>query len=181
MTKPKTSTEKPTPVEELIARHQLKTEKQIEDLGIELRSAIGIMKTHMGELADWRQLIEERAKAQEAAIKEHAFRMDQGLREANVLIRVAVEQTGEAKETLAAAERAKEMAPDLSEAVGNNARKLGEVQDNLRLMAESIQALGVKLDEAISGDVYEQEESETSEGASIAQAILGREAQAASR
>lgn len=169
----KTSAGKPTPVEELIARHQLKTEKQVEELGIELRSAIGEMRTRLAELADWRQAIGEHTKAQEALIKEHAHRMDQGLREANVLIRVAVEQTGEAKETLAAAERAKEMAPDLSEAVGNNARKLGEVQDNLKLMAESIQALGVKLEEAISGDVYE-EESEPSEGSAIAQTILNR-------
>lgn len=172
----KTSTEqKPAPVEELIARHQLKTEKQVEELGVELRSAIGEMRTRLAELADWRQAIGEHTKAQEALIKEHAHRMDQGLREANVLIRVAVEQTGEAKETLAAAERAKEMAPDLSEAVGNNARKLGEVQENLRLMTESIQALGVKLEEAISGDFYDGEEDPAqTEGYATAQAILSR-------
>jgi hypothetical protein len=180
MANPDKQKPKPAPIEDAIAKYQLKTETQIEEVRQEARAAIGEMRTRLAELADWRQTMADETKAQQALIKEHAHNMNLGLREANVLIRLAVEQTNEAKSTLATYERAKEMAPDLSEAVGNNARKLGEVQDNLRLMAESIQALGVKLDEAISGDVYE-EESETSEGSAIAQTILERGAQAASR
>lgn len=172
---------KPTPVEETVARYQLTAEKQIADLASELRQAIGEMRTKLGELADWRLGVGEELKGMSTSIKNHAHTMDQGLKEANVALRVAVEQTEKAREHLAVYERAREEAPDLAGSIGDIARKLGRVEDAFAEIRESHAALTVKFDsvdfETIAGDMYE--ESEETEGTSTAQAILRRDQETA--
>lgn len=177
MANPDKQKPKPAPIEDAIARYQLTIEKQLEGLAKEMREAIGEMRTRLGELADWRQSIDGQLKDARNDIKDHAHRMDQGLREANVALRVAVEQTNEAKETVAVYERAREEAPDLSGSITEIARKQGTMQDNFNELREQVAAVAARLEEATQGDLYEEndETEAASEGAAIAEAILKRE------
>lgn len=173
--KPLPEKPKPSPVEETVARFQLSTEKLLEELRRETTQALADMRTQLGALADWRQSIDGQLRDARNDIKDHAHRMDQGLREANVALRVAVEQTNLAKDTLAVYERAREEAPDLSGAIENVARKQGQMEGWFDELRGNVSALSTRLEEATQGDFYGEEESEASEGSAITEAILKRE------
>lgn len=167
------SKQKP-PTDETIARFQLATEKAIEELRRETAQALADMKTQLGALADWRQSIDNKLRDAGNDIRDHAHRMDQGLKEANVALRVAVEQTEKARELVAVYERAREEAPDLSGAIAEVARKQGRLEDGFNGLREQVATVAARLEEATQGDFYE-EESEASEAATIAQTILARQ------
>lgn len=146
MAKPKEEVQS-QPVDELIARFQLETERMIATLTTEHRRSSVDQERKIATLTDsWQQLTAD-VRDLRKAIDDGLHQMRQGVSEVNVALRRTVEYAEQAATSAKVYDKLKASQPDFQRAVKELHLKCGSIQDANNNTLAQLNSLSQRLDE----------------------------------
>lgn len=145
MPEPKKQTPQ-TPVDELIARFQLESERAIANVRDEFRRLHGELSTRVATLQDTTTNMTAAVEQQRKSLEDASHRTRQGVSECNEAMKVAAKAAREAADSAAVYEKLKDSQPDFAGQVRALERRLAEVVDKNNHLQEQVNRLAKELE-----------------------------------
>lgn len=151
----------PTPVDQLIARFQLETERAIAGVREDTQRMHGELATRVAQLQDRVSIMTEAANRQAIALEEGLHHTRKAVEETNEAMKVAAKAAQEARDSALVYEKLKDTQPDFAAQVRALEVRLAAVVDANTHLAERINGLVGQIEQfEIVADSFEETRGE---------------------
>lgn len=135
------------PVDELVARFQLESERAITSVRSDLTAMVQSQALKVAQLEDRVVEMTEQAKRQATAIEDAMHHTRKAVEEVNEAMKVAAKAAQESRDSAAVYEKLKDSQPDYAAQVRALEQRLAEVVDSHTHLNERLQGIVKQLDE----------------------------------
>jgi chromosome segregation ATPase len=135
------------PVDELIARFQLETEKAIAQVRADFTALHQELSTRVATLQDKVTEMTETMRRQERTLEDAVHHTRKGVEECNLALKEAGKQAKDAAESAAVFAKLKDSQPDFAAQVRALETRLAQVRDDNTFLNEQVNGLTKRLDE----------------------------------
>jgi chromosome segregation ATPase len=158
---PKPEQQQKTPVDELIARFQLESERAIAGVRADTQRLVGDLATKVAQLQDRVTDMTEAASRQAQALESGLHHTRKAVEETNEAMKVAAKAAQEARDSALVYEKLKESQPDFAAQVRGLEVRLAAVVDANTHLGERLNGLVKQLEEfEIVADAFEETQGE---------------------
>lgn len=152
---------KSTPIDELIARFQLETERAIDAVRVGLQNQVAELATRVAVLQDQCTEMRDAASRQAAALESAVHHTRKGVEECNEAMKVAAKAAVDARDASLVYEKLRESQPDFAAQVRALEVRLATVVDSNTHLSERLSGLTKQLEEfEVVADSFEETRGE---------------------